>query len=189
MGGPVIANLKQASEGHQNEGQEMKESVLDILIYLFENYSDPDFDPDVASGEVSDAETKIRASLRRDLEQAGFRATIIDSAFAWLDTLASSSERHVTPAARSVRVFADRECAKLDGDCRNYILYLENIGILTPAQREIVIDRLLALDSAMVDIDQTKWVVLMVLFSQPGHEDAYARMEELLFSGRAAALH
>ncbi|HTE41620.1 MAG TPA: DUF494 domain-containing protein [Steroidobacteraceae bacterium] len=168
----------------------MKESVLDILIYLFENYSDPDFDPDVASGELRDAETKIRASLRRELEQAGFRATVIDSAFAWLDSLASSSERNVSPPApRSVRIFADRECAKLDGDCRNYILYLENIGILTATQRELVIDRLLALDSVSVDIDQTKWVVLMVLFSQPGHEDAYARMEELLFSGRAAALH
>jgi uncharacterized protein Smg (DUF494 family) len=29
----------------------------------------------------------------------------------------------------------------------------------------------------------------MVLFSQPGQEAAYARMEDLLFSGRPEALH
>jgi Smg protein len=32
-----------------------------------------------------------------------------------------------------------------------------------------------------VDIDRLKWLVLMVLSSQPGQEQACARMEDLLF--------
>ena len=48
-------------------------------------------------------------------------------------------------------------------------------------QREIVIDRLLALDTDELDLEQVKWVVLMVLSSQPGQELAYARMEDLVF--------
>jgi len=172
----------------------MKESVLDILIYLFENYSDPDFDPDTDGETIvvasHAAETKIRDSLRNELVQAGFRATVIDSALTWLDALDASTVRGIAPpAGRAIRVFADRECAKLDTECRSYILYLENIGILNATQRELVVDRLLALDSQSVDLDQTKWVVLMVLFSQPGQEDAYARMEDLLFSGRPEVLH
>ena len=167
----------------------MKESVLDILIYLFENYSHPEFDPEDSDGEAADNEGNIRDTLRHELEQAGFGATLIDSALGWLDSLAEGGERALpTPAARAVRVFAERECAKLDPECRNYILYLENIGILNPTQRELVIDRLWALDARAVDLDQTKWVILMVLFNQPGQEEAYARMEELL-SGARAALH
>jgi Smg protein len=44
-----------------------------------------------------------------------------------------------------------------------------------------VIDRLLALDTDELDLEQVKWVVLMVLSSQPGQELAYARMEDLVF--------
>ena len=56
-------------------------------------------------------------------------------------------------------------------------------------QRELVIDRLLALDSEKIDTEQVKWVVLMVLFSQPGQEQAYQRMEDLVFEGQSDALH
>jgi Smg protein len=58
---------------------------------------------------------------------------------------------------------------------------LEAGGILSPSQREIVIDRLLALDTEELDLEQVKWIVLMVLSSQPGEELAYARMEDLVF--------
>ena len=47
-------------------------------------------------------------------------------------------------------------------------------------QREVVLDRLLALDSEELDTEQIKWVVLMVLSSQPGQEQAFARMEDLV---------
>ncbi len=57
------------------------------------------------------------------------------------------------------------------------------------AQRELVIDRLLALDAKEIDVEQVKWVVLMVLFSQPGQEKAFARMEDLVFDGWLDAVH
>jgi Smg protein len=60
-------------------------------------------------------------------------------------------------------------------------LQLEQQGILSPLQREIVIDRLVALESEEIDIDRLKWLVLMVLSSQPGQEQACARMEDLVF--------
>jgi Smg protein len=60
-------------------------------------------------------------------------------------------------------------------------LALERTGILSPQQREIVIERLLALESAELDVDQLKWVALMVLSSQPGEELACERMEDIVF--------
>ncbi len=47
----------------------------------------------------------------------------------------------------------------------------------------------MALDSEEIDVDDIKWVVLMVLFSQPGEESAYARMEDLVFDDRAWVVH
>jgi Smg protein len=163
----------------------MKESVLDILIYLFENYFD---------AEASVAPEPDRDTLKEELERAGFSEREVSRALEWLEQLADP-ERTAGQCgfdqapSRSVRVFDAREQARLDTDCRGYIQYLENIGIVNVAQRELVIDRLLALDARQIDIEQVKWVVLMVLFSQPGQENALLRMEDLVFDGRAEAVH
>ena len=77
----------------------------------------------------------------------------------------SASER---AAARAIRVFSGFEQLRLDTDCRGYLMHLEHIGILSAGQRELVIDRLMALDADDIDIEQVKWVVLMVLFSPAG---------------------
>jgi Smg protein len=159
----------------------MKESVLDILIYLFENYFD---------AELELAPEPDRDTLKEELERAGFSEREVGRALEWLEQLCADPERAgAIPPSRSIRVFDAREQARLDCDCRGYILYLENIGIVNAAQRELVIDRLLALDARQIDIEQVKWVVLMVLFSQPGQENALLRMEDLVFDGRAEAVH
>jgi Smg protein len=159
----------------------MKESVLDILIYLFENYFD---------AELELAPEPDRDTLKEELERAGFSEREVGRALEWLEQLCADPERTGTiPTSRSSRVFDAREQIRLDSDCRGYILYLENIGIVNAAQRELVIDRLLALDARQIDIEQVKWVVLMVLFSQPGQENALLRMEDLVFDGRAEAVH
>jgi Smg protein len=80
-----------------------------------------------------------------------------------------------------VRVFNSVELARLDTECRGYLVHLEQIGILSPLQREIVIDRLMALGAGEIDVEQVKWVTLMVLFSQADEENAFARMEDLVF--------
>ena len=163
----------------------MKESVLDILIYLFENYFD---------AELELAPEPDRDTLKEELERAGFSEREVGRALEWLEQLCADPERTgalsgLDQATRSIRVFDAREQARLDSDCRGYILYLENIGILNAVQRELVIDRLLALDARQIDIEQVKWVVLMVLFSQPGQESAYLRMEDLVFDNRLDAVH
>ncbi|MGH8235861.1 MAG: DUF494 family protein [Steroidobacteraceae bacterium] len=164
----------------------MKESVLDILIYLFENYFD---------AELELAPEPDRDTLKEELERAGFSEREVGRALEWLEGLSADPERAGALAgsdqapSRSIRVFDAREQVRLDSDCRGYILYLENIGIVNAAQRELVIDRLLALDARQIDIEQVKWVVLMVLFSQPGQENALLRMEDLVFDGRAEAVH
>jgi Smg protein len=159
----------------------MKESVLDILIYLFENYMDA----------AEDHPQPDRELLREELERAGFDEAEVARALLWMDEL--NATRPAAPvsgaASRALRVFNSKEQARLDTDCRGFLLHLEHIGILSPAQRELVIDRLMALDAGDIDIEQLKWVVLMVIFIQPGQDQAFARMQDLVFEERADALH
>jgi Smg protein len=157
----------------------MKESMFDVLMYLFENYFyDDEPQPD-------------RDSLETELSQAGFTRNEINKAFDWLEGLAASrQETSATVGNRgSVRVFIPEEMERLDTDCRGFILYLEQAGILGANSRELVIDRVMALESEEVDIETLKWVILMVLLNQPGEEEALASMEDLMFDSAHHLLH
>ena len=156
----------------------MNDNVLDILIYLFENYLESDAAPQPS-----------RDTLREELEHAGFAESGIDRALEWLEGLAGDSVVAEGTHAPSFRLYDAHEQARLSREVRGYLMMLEHIGILPPQQRELVIDRLMALESDEIDIEQVKWVVLMVLFSQPGQEQAYQRMEDLVFEGQSEALH
>ena len=147
----------------------MNNSVFDILIYVFDRY---------ILEELAESE---RTSLARDLESAGFGGASVERALDWLADLAEERERAAPRAEGSFRVYSTRELARLDVRCRGLLASLEQRGILSAGQREIVIDRLLALDAEDLDLDHVKWVVLMVLSSQPGQELAYERMEDLVF--------
>jgi Smg protein len=157
----------------------MKENVFDVLMYLFENYYMDD----------NDATAQDQESMRRDLWHAGFPAPEVDRAFQWLEGLGDETSPPSMQAERSLRLFSEREMSRLDTECRGFILALEQMGILTPASRELAIDRAMALDSEDLDIEQLKWVILMVLFNQPGQEAAYAWIEELVFDDMANHLH
>lgn len=159
----------------------MKETVLDVLMYLFESFVDTEGTPG----------PDRRNELREELERAAFRDHEIDRALDWLDGLKAPEICPDAEGARptTLRVFNRSERERLDTSCRGYLLHLEQVGILPPAQRELVIDRLLALDSDDIDIEQIKWVVMMVLFSQPDQQQAYAQMEDLVFTDGPNWLH
>lgn len=159
----------------------MKENVLDVLMYLFENYMDKDVERE------PDPE-----SLKVELLEAGFPKSEINKAFAWLEGL---TERHQSVVGstqstpNSLRLYTDLESEKLDVDCRGFVLFLEQCGILDTTNRELVIDRVMALDTQEIDLEQLKWIILMVLFNLPGQEAAYASLEDLVFEGVTGSLH
>lgn len=151
----------------------MKENILEVLLYLFENLmvDDPDSDQD-------------RDSLQHSLLEAGFSPQEIHKAFAWLDELAElrpSCTPAEIDAGGPVRVLAPQEQDKLDPEAQGFLLFLEQQGVLSAAQRELVLDRVIALDVGEVDVEELKWVILMVLFNQPDQEAAYSWLENLMF--------
>jgi len=77
----------------------------------------------------------------------------------------------------------------LVGKFGGLLLTLEHARVITPQQREIVIERMLALEADEPDTEQLKWVVLMVLSSQPGSELAVERLGGLVAELRTHAPH
>jgi len=155
----------------------MKENIFEVLMYLFENYLEDEIEtlPD------SDA-------IRTELIQAGFDQLDVSKAFDWLESLSlHETLKPIVPSA--FRIFSNHEVNKLDLECRNFVMFLEQIGILTPANREIVLDRIMALENEDISLDKLKWIVLMVLLSQQDDEVAFARMEDIIFDTVPEYLH
>ena len=147
----------------------MDNTVFDILVYVFDHYQLADLP----------AATE-RADIARDLETAGFRGINVRRALDWLAALAEQRSRPDLDGNGTFRVYTPEECARLDAECRGLILALERGGILRPTQREIVIERLLALDGEELDLEQVKWVVLMVLTARASDTATCDRLAELV---------
>ena len=158
----------------------MKQDVFDILLYLFENYMYDD-------GEMEQDQDQ----LKNELLEAGFRQNEIHKAFDWLEGLSALADEQQILVVKnhSLRMYSDQECERLDVECRGFLLFLEQMGVLDHNTREMVIDRVMALDSEEVDLEQLKWVILMVLFNQPGQEAAVAWMEDLVLDEVVGQLH
>lgn len=162
-------------------GDEMKQTVLDVLVYLFENYMDDE-----------DGFAIDRDGLRGSLKEAGFEEDPIEKAFDWLQALANQREAaHTAPQSglQSFRIYTAEEAEKIGCDSRGFLHYLEQVGVLDGYNRELVIDRLMALEADEIDLEQLKWVVLMVLFNQPGQEEAFVWMENLVMDELRGNLH
>jgi Smg protein len=152
----------------------MKETVFDVLVYLFENYMDDR--PELYANQKQ---------LALELSEAGFRRGEIRKAFRWLDGL--SVEHHGVPGqslhrdAAAIRHFDPAETRKLDRDCRGFLLLMEQHGALDARTRERVIERAMALELEEISLEQLKWIVLMVLSRQPGAEYAHALVEDMVY--------
>ncbi|WP_395373135.1 DUF494 domain-containing protein [Marinicella sp. W31] len=147
----------------------MNENIIDLLVYLFENYL------------YDNQEQIIKEELYQGLQQAGFSTLTIDRALGWLEHLQEDNSEPVTEIPVAVRIYAEEEYNKLDDEGINFIMYLENAGILDPSCRELLINSLLNLDTDNVDVDDLQWLVLIILYSRPDQHQAFALMESLMF--------
>jgi Smg protein len=144
--------------------------MYDILAYLFENCQ---------QAEVADDRDRVA----RKLSAAGFDDSDISEALHWLAGVLRAPEPGGAPLPdrrSSFRAFAPRETAKLDAECRGFVITLEQSGILNAATRELVLERSLAASGHSLSLDQLKLIVLMVLWNQ--HTPTSQLLAEDLFS-------
>jgi Smg protein len=129
--------------------------MFDVLAYLFEQYRDPESFDD-------------RNQLTHQLEAAGFDDEDIQDALDWLESLCHLSDGAFSGAdqAQGMRLYTETEQKRLSVEVRGLLQFLEDQGALSGAQREMVIDRLLALPNDEINVPSAKLVALMVLWVQ-----------------------
>ena len=150
--------------------------MYDILVFLFENCQQAELAYD-------------RDRVAKRLSAAGFEDSDISEALHWLAGMARTPQgvREPLPdAKRSFRAFAARETAKLDAQCRGFLITLEHSGMLSPQTRELVIERSLAASGETLTLEQLKLIVLMVMWNQQAPTSRL--MAEDLFSAPRARM-
>lgn len=151
--------------------------MFDVLVYLFENYYEANINPDYTT-------------LEQELSAAGFEEADISSAFDWYQTLEemtlNAGESHA--ANGTVRIYVEEENRKIHSAGLGFMLFLEQAGVIDAAQRELVIDRAMALEDNEVSLDQIKWIMLMTLWKQDKASD-YLFIEDVVLSDTRPTIH
>jgi Smg protein len=152
--------------------------MFEVLVYLFENYFEANIRPD-------------QDTLVRELFAAGFDESDISRAFDWFTTLEEMT-RHMATSSHEggggLRIYADVESNKINLECQGFLIFLEQAGVIDAAQRELAIDRAMALPDSKVTLEQIKWIMLMTMWNQ-GRARDYLFVEDAVFSDVRPTMH
>jgi len=150
--------------------------MFEVLVYMFENYFEVNIRPD-------------HKTLARELFAAGFDQEDINGAFDWFSALEEMTKQvENDDHGLSMRIYTDAESQKISSESLSFMMFLEQANILNPAQRELVIDRSMALPQPEVSIEETRWIVLMALWNQ-GKANDYLFVEDAVFGEDQPQLH
>lgn len=139
--------------------------MFDVLVYLYETYYRPEACPD-------------SEALIKKLSAVGFEEEEISQALGWLTGLAEATNEYSDQYPQQIesstgtRFYARQEMDVLGTEAVGFLQFLESAKVITPIQREIIIERALAVSEAQVSLDKIKVIVLMVLWSQGKEPDA-----------------
>jgi Smg protein len=149
----------------------MKENVVDVLVFLFDNYLG-----------MEESLPRDEAALSNELEEAGFHPQEINQAFDWLGTLVNSKElsHNDSHPGTALRVYAISEQYKLDVACQGFLLSLEQMGLLTPSTREMIIDRVMEIESGALTLQQFKRIVGLIILNKAQQEDILLWLDNII---------
>lgn len=155
--------------------------MFEILMFLFENYMNG------SATLLADNQTIVT-----EMERIGFDRYDVSRAIDWLDGLNQfqvSVFAGPRVRASTMRLYAPQELERLGVEGVGLLMRLENLNILDGTTREVVIDRLMALDPREVDLGKIKWVVLLALFNQPDKKSAIVLLQDLILADAFKVMH
>jgi len=151
--------------------------MFDILMFLFESY--------FHAGRYPNSDR-----LSRKLSAAGFEDEDIHLALTWLSGLEQLNKASYPSIINesSGRFYADLEIKRISFEVRCFLTFWEQNKIITPVEREMILDRAVALNRENLPLDKIKLIVLMVLWNQRQDLDPLI-VEDLLTPADSSHLH
>ena len=151
--------------------------MFEILMYLFESYFDAGSYPEPDK-------------LSRKLSAAGFEGEEISEALTWLSALQEQNPDSYPESLvhSGQRHFAEMELQLIGNEARQFLMFAEQQHLISAVEREMIIDRSVALKQENLALDKLKLIMLMVLWNR--HQDLDPLLiEELLTPLHSAQLH
>lgn len=151
--------------------------MFDILMFLFESY--------FHAGRYPNSD-----KLTRKLSAAGFEEEDIHLALTWLSGLEQLNQANYPSTINdsSGRFYADLEIKRMSFEVRRFLTFWEQNKIITPVEREMILDRAVALNRENLPLDKIKLITLMVLWNQRQDLDPLI-VEDLLSPADSSCLH
>ncbi len=154
----------------------MTNNILDVLTYMFDFLFE--------EAEHGSEQQIDDQALKAHLSDAGFDTVRIDKALSWLENIAALQDGNLSPftaTSGSMRIYSDAEKTKLDTKARGFLQFMENVGQLDANQREMIIDQVMSLGDASINLEDLKWVVMMVLGNSSDKETSTEWLESIVF--------
>lgn len=151
--------------------------MFDILMFVFESY--------FSAGSFPDHD-----KLSRKLSAAGFEDEDINRALTWLAGLQQLTKADYPAAINSsgVRCYADLEIQRVSEEALRFLAFWEQNKMITPVEREMILDRAVVLNREHLALDKVKLITLMVLWNQHHDLDPLI-VEDLLAAAESSHLH
>jgi Smg protein len=155
----------------------MKENMLDVLFYLFENYP-----------ETEGSSKNNKEKLQGYLKNAGFLSHEIQRAFVWLEKLADDIDLPETVGnLHTYRIFSTEEKQWINAECQGHLYFLLHAKILNNRTFEQVLSQIISLEDHDFDLDKLKWVVLMVLINRPDEDREFIWIDSITTANHDAS--
>ena len=151
--------------------------MFDILMFLFESYFNAGSYPDPDK-------------LTIKLSAAGFEDDDITRALSWLSGLSQLTQADYPESINlsGLRSYAELEIHCISPEGLHFISFWEHNKMITPVEREMIIDRAVAFGRENLALDKVKLIALMVLWNQ--HEELDPLLvEDLLTPINSSQLH
>lgn len=151
--------------------------MFDILMFLFESY--------FHAGRYPNSDR-----LSRKLSAAGFEEEDIHQALTWLSGLEQLNKANYPSTINDSgnRCYADLEIKLTSPEVRSFLTFWEQSKMIVPVEREMILDRVIALNRVSLSLDNVKLITLMVLWSQRQDLDPLV-VEDLLVPIDPSHLH
>ena len=152
--------------------------MFEVLVFIFENY--------IAHHALPDDDV-----MTQELSAAGFNQKDIQGAVGWFQEMKSMLTH--PPAVYShqhtaTRILTDSELKKINIESISFVLFLQQANVINDVERDLIIDRAMALKQEQVNIEEMRWITMIALWNE-GREKDYLFVEDALFNPRGLTLH
>ncbi len=151
--------------------------MFEVLVFMFENYFANQSMPD-------------DATMEQELSAAGFEQNDILGAFDWyqqMKSMLSAPEHHYAHNVTAMRMFTKVELKRINTESLGFLIFLQQADVINDVERDLIIDRAMALKKVFIGIEEIRWITMMALWNQ-GREKDYSFVEDALFNPRGLTI-